>query len=408
MKRKLTACVLAAILCVLAVSVTALPASADAPTSGDIWSIYNLRLGTNDMPAYGKVPAHSYTAEGLRIVPDGETEFTVQTEYAYSLTDGFFMEILVEDAALFDANNQLVFHLWDQMGMIVGYTHSGSGYYALVSPGTDNHYVVGMVTQEGKGNQDGDTSVAGAIRVPATATSDGKYVFTISASKGVISVNGKAISKNDEVVDFLRSEGADGKAYVGFTMMSLNQAPLSAVTITRFGANEATATVPDATTPEAPAPDTQPSESTDPDREPTDTQEPPSEENDTTAPQPGQDTESEESRGDSTTDDPAQDPGNDSDSGNEEDGSREPEEGTDGETGDRTEGSSDGDKNVAPDAGDEDDSDDLPGGGITKGTLNFFNSINVFDNCSATLGAGSMTALTVLLSCAAWVFRRKE
>lgn len=408
MKRKLTVCVLAAILCVLAVSVWALPASADAPTSGDIWSIYNLELGANDMPIYGKVPAHSYTAEGLRIVPNGETEFTVQTEYAYSLDDGFFMEIHVEDAALFDANNQLVFHLWDQMGMIVGYTHSGSGYYALVSPGSDNHYVVGMVTQEGKGDQDGDTSVAGAIRVPATATSDGKYVFTISASKGVVSVNGKTISKNHEVVDFLQSEGEGGKVYVGFTMISLNQAPLSAVTITRFGANESTATVPDATSPEAPAPDVQPPVSTDTDREPADTQEPPSEENDTTAPQPGQDTEPEESRGDGTTDDPTQAPGNDSDGGDGENGSREPDKETDGETDDRTEDSSDGDKNVAPDSDDEDDSDDLPGGDITKGTLNFFNSINVFDNCSATLGAESMTVLTLLLSCAAWVFRRRE
>ena len=56
----------------------------------------------------------------------------------------------------------------------------------------------------------------------------------------------------------------------------------------------------------------------------------------------------------------------------------------------------------------EEDTDELPGGDIAKDTLNFFNKINVFGSCSATLGIGSITALTLLLSCAAWVFRRKE
>ena len=404
MKRKLTACILAVILCLMAASVTMIPAVAGAPTEGDIWSIYNFELNANNMPTYGKVPAHSYTSKGLHIVPDEEEEFTVQTEYAYSLSEGFFMEICIEDAALFDESNQLVFHLWDQMGMIVGYGHSGSGYYALISPGTDNHYVVGMVTREGKGDRDGESSVAGAIRVPSAVTDDGKYYFTISASKGVIMVNGKAISKNAEVVDFLKSTSEGGNVYVGFTMISLNQASLSPVTVTRFGTDEATATVPHAAAPDVTDPDTQPSAPTDPnpsdpeDSKPSEETQPPVPgENDTSSAQPGQDTEPEDSREDIAVDETVQDSENATGGGASEDASREPDEGTNGEDGDRTESSSG-----------EEDTDELPGGDIAKDTLNFFNKINVFESCSATLGIGSITALTLLLSCAAWGFRRKE
>jgi hypothetical protein len=257
--------------------------------------------------------------------------------------------------------------------------------------------------------------VAGAIRVPATATPDGKYVFTIAASKGVISVNGKTISKNDEVVNFLRSESEGGKVYVGFTMMALNEAPLSAVTITRFGRSESTATVPDATTPDVSVPDTQSPATTDPDREPADTQEPSFGEDTTTSQpgqEPGQETDPEESREDGTADDPTHDSGNDPDTDIGEDASREPESGASGDTDDRTEDSLEGDETAASDSNDgseeNDTTDELPGGDITKGTLVFFQSINMFDDCSATLGAGSVTVLTVVLSLAAWAFCRKE
>lgn len=383
-----------------------LPSAADAPMTGDIWSIYVLTETEQGMPSYGIPPNHRYTDAGLLIEPTGGTQYTVQTDHAYSLDDGFFMEICLEDTEAFTNHDQIVFHLWDQVGMIVGSTRSGSGWYGVTSAiGTDTHYMISITDRAATDGQEGESQLHGAMKLTPKFSEDGKCVYTVAAKDGVLYVNGQEVKGSADIVAFLRRQSPDGKIHVGFTVMTTQEHPLSGVTVTRFGRTANTAVIPGTNT----VPETDPSD------DPTD---------DPSGDAPSGD----DPAGDTPTgDSPSGDEPADTDAPSQNPSETQPPAGSDGTNPDGTSpdgtspGGSDketGSSDPAPDGSSGKDPSGAPGGtteteselsdGMAKDTLDFINRINVFDNCKSSLSLGGLASLAALLAAAAFSFRKKD
>ena len=386
MKNRLWSGLLAACLLASMLAATILPVSANAPTTGEIWSVYTLTEDEKGLPHYGTIPRYEYAEDGLYIEPVESADFTVQSDHTYDPAKGLFMEIRVEDAEVFQKHNQLVFHLWNQSGVIVGYDRAGSGFYGLISALNGEHYLICMGILEKTGSADSDAVLFCAIKLQPRYTADGKLVYTLAVKDNGVYVNGERLEKSQEIMAFLKQVTTDGKVHVGATVCCREGEPATSVTVTRFGLKEATAVtpgtavVPDTPTVTLPAePDTQP----DPETQPSD-------ENETPAPDVGDQTDETPSL-DVTT--PA---------GEETDLSQ-----TEGVNGgnDRP----DGGEPDGGSAGDDDgESDTLVPGDMAQDVVELFQKINPFQSCQSSLSWSGITALTVMLLAAVMLTRKRE
>lgn len=383
MKLKLWSGFLAAVLVLSALAAMMIPAAADAPMTGDIWSVYTLTLNQNGVPAYGVSPKSGYGKDGLSVCPMENAEYTVQSDHAYSLEDGFFFELRMDDTALYADHNELVLHLWSQVGTIVGYDRSGSGFYGMITVAGDDHYLVCMGIQEGDGSGKEESKIFGMTKITAKRDGEGRFLYSISITDGVLCINGQKVEQNSAIMAFLKQMCPDGAVHVGATVLSTDGEAYSPLTVTRFGPTEATASVPaiSADPESSPGQETNTTSPSDPDDpivsiEPSETQEPV---------EPADTREPAESSG---TQPPSEQTSDESDPQNrptdpEDTRPTNPENGTDDPPADET------------------DSEGLVNeGGVAQNTLDFFSKINMFDGCGSVVSSWGFAFLATLLSAA--------
>ena len=386
MKRKVTACLLAVAMAALSLAALCMPAAATPPMEGDIWSVYTLVESANGLLTYGVPPESSYGEDGLNIRPAAKTEYTVQSDHAYPTEDGFFMELRIEDTELFSKKNQLVFHLWSQVGTIVGYDRSGSGYYGMITVAGDVHYLIGMGVVEGDGSGKEESKLFGVTKLRATRDAEGRFLYTFAAVDGVLYINGQALEQSQEITAFLHEVCSNGEVHVGATIVAAEGDDYTPLTLTRFGRTQATAAVPtNSSAPEPPAQETDSASPVDPEQP--------------TEPDVPRDTDP--SADPSETDDPAVMPEQTDTSTS----VTEPADPSLDESGDSTHTSE----------GDGDPSDTAPSDGtgtvednMAQNTLDFFNKINVFGGCGSSLTLCGVTALAAILSAAALTLKKKD
>ncbi len=215
--------------------------SVHAEASRD-WGVYSMAENENGIPEFKTPPAYEYTDQGLRVTPsEGMDSYTVQSEQVCSLDEGFFMELKLENMAL---GNMLLLHVWDQSGVMIGNLHCGSGWYCLIAVDKGgNDYMMSLRLWESNGGQAGGSEILGTKGVK-TEVSEGTGRYTLALSEGALRVNGSAVPGSEEALAFLREKTSDGQMHVGMTVMTtdVGQA-LSPMTMTRFGRDEATATI---------------------------------------------------------------------------------------------------------------------------------------------------------------------
>lgn len=231
----LSVCMLLSLLCVAAVG-----AEVDQVNT---WSVYVMEENENGIPVFKDPPTHEHTEKGLTVTPSaGLSGFTVQSDEPYSLDEGFFFEIKMEDITL---ESVLMFHLWDQSGVLIGNYNCGSGWYGMIAVDkSGNDYMMSLSITEAESRGDGTMDILGSMKVKTSI--EGKAgTYTLSLSDGILRVNGSVVSGMDQALDFLREKCPDEKVYVGVSLMDMDEVgQLSALTVTRFGSSEEAATVP--------------------------------------------------------------------------------------------------------------------------------------------------------------------
>jgi hypothetical protein len=219
------------------------------------WSVSAMEENKNGVPIFKDPPAHSYTKRGLRVTPaKGMDSYTVQLDTPVSLEDGIYLELELENVTL---GNTLMIHLWDQNGVLIGNYNCGSGWYAMISVNANgNDYMMSLNAQAVEGTSPGWTDILGSMRVTTEVNGrTGRY--SLSVADGIVRLNGSAVPGLDEALDHLAKKASDGKVYVGVSVMSFDEGvSTSSMVLTRFGKDEASATVPGTNT----VPGTTPSE----------------------------------------------------------------------------------------------------------------------------------------------------
>jgi hypothetical protein len=252
----------------------------------------------------------------------------------------------------------------------------------MINVAGDIHYLVCMGVVE-SGSAQGESKIFGAIKLQPKKDADGRFVYTLAAVDGVLYINGQKIDNNHEITDFLKQVRPDGAFHVGVTVMAENGTEHSSVTLTRFGRTKATAAVPGGTT----APDVPPTLETDT-QAPDDTREPPvpTDPTETQKPQEPQNTQGPQEI--ETPADPA--PGQTLPPADP-DTSADP-------TPDVTRPPADGDTDAEITVEDN----------MAQNTLDFFNKINFFDGCGASLSMSGLAILTAILSAAVLTLEKRD
>lgn len=243
------------------------------------WSVYIMEETKNGVPVFKDPPDHSYTKRGLRVTPTKKmTEYTVQLDTPVSLEEGIYLELEVEDVT---QENMLMIHLWDQSGVLIGNYNCGSGWYAMISVDSDgNDYMMSLAVEGDGDSTSGWTDILGSMKV-STETFGRTGRYSLSVADGILRLNGSAVPGLDEALEHLAKKAPDGKVYVGVSISCYDEGTsAAAMTLTRFGKDASTATIPGTNT----VPGTDPVETEPADTAPdgtapdgTDTAEPPEE-----------------------------------------------------------------------------------------------------------------------------------
>jgi hypothetical protein len=210
----------------------------------EVWSIYALKEDSKGYPYYSTPPSFAYTERGLKVTPAAETSsYTVQTDHAYYLDKGIYMEIALDDPG---AVGVLVFHIWDQNGVLVNNFRCGSGWQCLIQlDDVESKYAMSALLEGASGIiDDGDVEVLGSMKITASINEDGCAVYSLELKDDVLRVNGNVVVGMEEMLEYMRAVRPDGSVYFGVSVLTgENSAPIS-MTVTRFGASKNTAFVP--------------------------------------------------------------------------------------------------------------------------------------------------------------------
>lgn len=234
------------ILCWICAAVILMTAVASAESGKtDVWSTYFLKENDKGFPVIGAPPVATYTDRGLEVAAAaGELGYTVQTATAFSLEDGLYLELLVEDPA---NAGVMVIHFWDQNGILVPNYHCGSGWYGMIATSESGssymmHVNVGCISEE---NPDGLTEVLGNLAFEAPKNEDGALVFSVSLKDGILRVNNKIVSGVEDMLEYLYKIRPDGCVYLGVSMNGTGEeSAVSPMVVTRFGVDKDTASIP--------------------------------------------------------------------------------------------------------------------------------------------------------------------
>ena len=301
-------------LCVTALfCVSALGLGAEESNT-DVWFVYSMKENEKGRPVFSFPPTYEYTSEGLLITPREQMEsYTVQTDRAFSMDDGLYMEIKLKAAS---EVGMLIFHLWDQSGIMLGNYHCGSGWQGMLMPKDDSSQTaMSAFTWEVSSTADeGKAKIFGTVKFNALVNDDGTMTYCLEIKNGVLMINGTPMIGSQEILGYLREVRPDGCVHLGVTMSMTGRDDGTPITVTRFGTSKETATVPgalgdlpetgdgsvdtsapDSTPTEEPSDETTapaPSETDPPTEHPTDTLPPetPPRDEDTLPPEPDSDT----------------------------------------------------------------------------------------------------------------------
>ncbi len=206
------------------------------------WGVYRMAENESGVPIFKTPPAYTYTENGLRVTPsEGMDSYTVQSEQVCSLNDGFFMELELDNIAL---SNMLLLHIWDQSGVMIGNLHCGSGWYCLIVVDKNgNDYMMSLRLWEYTDTLAGGSEILGTMAVKTNIT-DGAGLYSLTVADGALRLNGSMVPGSEDAIQYLKEVSPSGDVYVGMTLMATDVGqPLSAMTMTRFGRDEATATI---------------------------------------------------------------------------------------------------------------------------------------------------------------------
>ena len=215
-----------------------------AETNTGLWNVYSSYEADDGRPVFLTPPEHTYTDEGLWVIPSEDVyTYTVQTDRAYSTDDGIYMEI---KTGVSEAQTDLFFHLWSQSAVIPNNYRCGSGWQGHLRYSEDgSHYMISLSIQgadsaDGKGS----SNILGIQKVNAPIESDGTVTFTLWFRDGTLLINGDPVDGMDNVLAALRKENPDGRAHVSATILMPDKDAAVPMTVTRFGTSPETATVP--------------------------------------------------------------------------------------------------------------------------------------------------------------------
>lgn len=210
----------------------------------NIWNVYSAKTDPNGTPIISIPPRYEYNGEGLRVTPlERMVTYTVQTEHAFSMDDGVYMEVKLDEPVELGV---MVFSLWDQSGMMLGNYHCGSGWQGSIQldPSSDQFFMSSFM-YEAKGPLDnGSISILGTMKVGGVATEDGGVIYALSIKDGALSINGIPVVGTEEIMTNLRGLRPDGSVYFGVTMNMTGWDDGIPMTITRFGTSKETAAIP--------------------------------------------------------------------------------------------------------------------------------------------------------------------
>ena len=210
----------------------------------EIWNIYSLKEDANGMPQFSTPPGYAYTDEGLRVTPGEKMEaYTVQTEHPFYMDDGMYMEVKLDAAVDIGV---LVFHLWDQSGMMMSNYHCGSGWEGVIQLTRDEtQFMMSVfITDETSADENGSVNVLGTMKVKAPVAEDGTVTYCLSLEDGVLKINGTVVEGMDKALANMKELRPDGSVYLGVTVNISGLDAAFPLTVTKFGTSRETATVP--------------------------------------------------------------------------------------------------------------------------------------------------------------------
>lgn len=213
----------------------------------EIWSVYSSYEDANGIPQFAAPPEYAYTPDGLRVTPKQKMEtFTVQTDHAYSMEDGLYMEVKLDQPS---EGGFLIFHLWDQNGLVVSNFRCGSGWQAMIQLSrAESQFMMSLVIHGAQGaKEEGTADVLGSMKINAPVAEDGSVTYTLSVKDGVMRINGSVVVGMDEAIGLLKEKRPDGSVYVGVSTIQNQNYKEFPVTVTRFGTSQETAAVPGTT-----------------------------------------------------------------------------------------------------------------------------------------------------------------
>ncbi|MBP3666060.1 MAG: hypothetical protein J6K29_03300 [Clostridia bacterium] len=228
-----------------------------ARAAEEAWSVYCLEPDEQGMPHYQAPPHFAYTEKGLVITArEGSRSFTAQTAYPCDLSRGFYMEITLERPVEMAA---LAFHVWEQNGVAVSNYHCGSGWQGILQVTEQERQYMASINILGSPSPDkpGSAGILGNMAVDAPVNPDGTITYSLSFRDDILRINGTDVVGHEDILMFLSTLRSDESFFVGITMTTSDPASAVPVTITRFGVDRDSATVPGR---EPPPSDTRPAE----------------------------------------------------------------------------------------------------------------------------------------------------
>lgn len=195
-------------------------------------------------PIFSFPPTYEYTSEGLRITPLEQMEsYTVQTDQAFRMDDGLYMEIKLDKPLEVGV---LIFHLWDQSGIMMSNSHCGSGWEGILmrTQNSTQSVMSAFIWEVDTADDGGKAQIFGATKFNVPTNEDGSVIYVLEVKDGVLMINGTPMIGSQETMAYLREVRPDGCAHIGVTMSMTGRDEGIPLTVTRFGTSKDTATVP--------------------------------------------------------------------------------------------------------------------------------------------------------------------
>ncbi len=200
-----------------------------------------------------------YTDRGFHTIPTGAWEsgtpyLTVQTKNKVDLKEGVYFEVVIDNFT-YAGDKWFNMHVWDSVSLSPGSndTKYGTGIMNLFRPG--NSPDAEDLTKPGAISNASwyHTAFTGAgsssvVAEKNNTTEDGKPIMAMTitwdGSSYALDINGAAAPQ--ACIDFMNQKwgGNDSEAYIGITIQNSTKGGTAELTVTKFGTNKDSATIP--------------------------------------------------------------------------------------------------------------------------------------------------------------------